>query len=407
MSHETPWSKRIEATGQFLLFNQLREQIEDAEIEHADLEAKVSYDRILKGVVRLFQNIQKLDLDLLSPQILQGIHGPLNNISAQVTSYISNKDVGHLTNAHAQLDALIQTFPYLFFATGVEVTDDYKSLLKSFSNTANGHLGAINKSKSEFEKSLGELNTQAASVKTEITQYQKELSTLRQENSTISSQQNETFIKSQQERDEDFQKTKTNTKKIMDTLMAEEEKTFSTTLLKFEKRADERVSKIQKKLDEAKKVFQNLGVVVQTGKYQEFADKESKMAGGLRIGAIVSLVLMFAGTIGVIFTAEQQQITWNLFLLRFITVATLSIPALYFAHESTRHRQKEHHYRKIQLELTSLTPFIEFFDEKTKKEIKRSLVEKYFGKEDMAPVDDDQLLKKKDLMEIISKIPTN
>lgn len=407
MSNKNQWSQRITENAQFKQISKVAEKLRDAEIEHPNLDAKVSFDRLLKGVSRLDCNIRSIDLDLLAPQVVQTIHGQFSALNTQASSYITNLNPAHINSAHSNLDALTQTYPFLFVSQGVETTAEYKEQLEDFNHSANGYLGALNKAKEKLNDSVNQLNTQATSFQKELAKYQQELSSLRQENTNISTQQNETFIKSQQERDEDYKQTKETIHEAVDIVVQEKSTLFKENLAHFEKRATAGVDEIQEKLEEAKRTFENLGVVVQTGKYQEFADKEGKVAGWLRIGAIIALILMFAGTVAVIISAEREQLPWNLFLLRFLTVATLSIPAFYFARESTRHRDKEHHYRKIQLELTSLTPFIEFFDVDSKKEIKRSLIEKYFGKEEAPAVNDDQMLTKKDLMELLTKIPTN
>lgn len=407
MSQESPFAQRIANSNQISIFDKIRSKMEESAIQHPDEVAELKFYRVLKGVVRAQENLRKLDLDLLEPRFLGNLHGHFKQIYAEVAAYSKTPAVANLDSANTHLDNAAQTFPFLFFADEVESSEEYKNLLDSYHEASRSYIKEMEATRDAFGKTVNETKTEAVELRKELGQQKEALSQLRQENAAISSQQNETFLASQRERDDEFKSLKETVMETVDGVIKDKEEQFKAKLSDFEKRANERVEKIQGMLDEARKTFQNLGVVVQTGKYQEFADKEAKVASWLRWGAIVSLALMFIGTLVVILTAEAAQITWNLFLLRFLTVATLSIPAFYLARESTRHREKEHRYRKIQLELTSLTPYLEFFDEAKKREIKEKLVEKYFGREEAEKVDNNQILTKKDLMKILENLPTN
>jgi ElaB/YqjD/DUF883 family membrane-anchored ribosome-binding protein len=407
MTEENQYSKRILDSKQFDLIERMHERMVTTEVEHLSPQAKENFDRLLKGVVKISNQLKRIDLDLLAPQFLQNVHANLKNINAELTGYFKTPSDAHLTNANQHLDTIAQTYPFLLLSQPLESSEDYKELIQSYSTTADTQIATIKKAKDTLKNDFESLKTNFVAQQKELDQAKEELSKLRSENSSITTQQNEVFISSQQQRDSEFKNIKNDIQENLDAVISTKEEEFEEKLNSFQKSADDKVSEIEAMLEKAKQTFQNLGVVVQTGKYQEFADKEARAAFWLRIGAIVSLAVMFVGTLWVIFKAEQDQLSWNLFLLRFLTVASLSILGYYFARESTRHRKKEHQYRRIQLELTSLTPYLEFFDEAKKKEIKEKLVEKYFGREEVEPVDDKQLLTKKDLMEIIAKIPTS
>lgn len=406
MSQESPFVQRIVNSNQISIFEKIRSKMEKAAIQHPDDIAELKYQRILKGLIRVQENLGNLDLDLLEPRFLGTLHSHFKAIYSEIAAYTKNPGVQHLDNANSHLDNAAQAYPFLFVSNKPESSEEFKSLLDSYHEASRSYIKSMEQTRDGFGKIVHETKAEAVELKKGLEQQKEALSKLRQENAAISSQQNETFLKSQQERDDEFKTLKETVMETVDGVIKEKEELFTARLSDFETQANERVEKIQSMLDDARKTFQNLGVVVQTGKYQEFADKEGKVASGLRWGAIISLVLMFSGTLWVIISAEREQLPWNLFLLRFLTVAALSIPAYYFARESTRHREKEHHYRKIQLELTSLTPFIEFFDDAKKREIKEKLVEKYFGREEADKVNDEQILTKKDLMEILAKLPT-
>ena len=64
----------------------------------------------------------------------------------------------------------------------------------------------------------------------------------------------------------------------------------------------------------------------------------------------------------------------------------LLIPALYAARESGKHRKIEREFRAVQLQISTLDPFISKLPDAKQKAIKEELVAKYFAG---PPADDD------------------
>ena len=79
--------------------------------------------------------------------------------------------------------------------------------------------------------------------------------------------------------------------------------------------------------------------------------------------------------------------------IRFAAALLFALPATYLARESTRHREEATRSRRIELELTSLGPFIEPLDADIKAELRKTLVDTYFGKafENEHPKDDSTI----------------
>lgn len=89
---------------------------------------------------------------------------------------------------------------------------------------------------------------------------------------------------------------------------------------------------------------------------------------------VMSGLLIYA-----IWDVSSANYDWIKSVIRIIAAAALSYPATYAARESSKHRKLETLNRKLELELASLTPFIELHSEEQKREIKSKLVDKYFG----------------------------
>ena len=99
---------------------------------------------------------------------------------------------------------------------------------------------------------------------------------------------------------------------------------------------------------------------------------------------------------------------WHKAIIRIIASAILIYPATYASRESSKHRKIENLNRKLELELSSISPFIEILDEAKKQEIKVKLVEKYFGNSTNIEIGEDRNENiSANMLETIVKLVTN
>ena len=87
-------------------------------------------------------------------------------------------------------------------------------------------------------------------------------------------------------------------------------------------------------------------------------------------------------------------------LARFAIAISISVPALYTARESARHRTNADRAKQVELELASLSPFLETLPDDEKDKIISQLTPKYFG---ILP-DDHKVESPVDITKIIEKL---
>ena len=149
---------------------------------------------------------------------------------------------------------------------------------------------------------------------------------------------------------------------------------------------------------QAAKIVQIVGNIGVTGNYQKREDRELWQANLWRwitlalftagvVMVTVNLVLNFKGTIDL-----------TALIARFAIAVTIALPALYTARESARHRTNADRAKQTELELASLSPFLEALDADKRKEIIGALAPSYFGQhveghEVKAPVSLDDVQK--------------
>jgi hypothetical protein len=158
--------------------------------------------------------------------------------------------------------------------------------------------------------------------------------------------------------------------------------------------------------NQSRRIFNLVGGAGIFGNYQQIANSESEQADLWR-SATLLIFLTGMGLAGATFYKFWNQTidseNWTGVVIRLFYAIAITVPALYTARESARHRTNADRARQTELELASLGPFIELMPEDKKTGIREELTKHYFGKtveqhEVKAPVDSEML---KGIAEII------
>lgn len=206
-----------------------------------------------------------------TPAILASIQG-LNQINAnfqgvvnEITSFISNKNPGHLVNAASQIDQSILPLLWSFSPQLQKV--DQNLISEIFENIRNASLITINNLKQE-ETSLTE---KISTLSQEIVTQQSRLETLSEsiaaqkaEALAVTAQVQKEYADTEAKRNADFIN-------IIETFKAafnsyQEESKIKTTHL---------ITSLETSRDEAAKIAQVVGNIGVTGNYKKIADNES------------------------------------------------------------------------------------------------------------------------------------
>ncbi|PNQ58945.1 hypothetical protein C1141_12710, partial [Vibrio agarivorans] len=118
------------------------------------------------------------------------------------------------------------------------------------------------------------------------------------------------------------------------------------------------------------------------------ADKEQKAADWLRIIGVSGLILVIGFSIYLFnsflgFFGEAQEtdskLTFQWFLIRFLTITLLTTPFIYLLKESASHRTKENVYRQRGTQLSSIGAYLSELSIKERAELKRDLAKNFFS----------------------------
>ncbi len=143
------------------------------------------------------------------------------------------------------------------------------------------------------------------------------------------------------------------------------------------------------KLEDAKRIVGLIGNTGMTGHYQKVANNNKRAAEILRVLALLFFVGLVAGVSWVVSGIGADNFSWEVAVFRVLVVATFLAPALYCARESNKHREEEHHNRRIELELASIEPYLDKLPEEKAQQIIEQLASQYFGNHSNIEIDSD------------------
>ncbi|HLO58626.1 MAG TPA: hypothetical protein VK179_07780 [Bacteroidales bacterium] len=371
----------------FTLIGQLTERLSQDEVK-----SKIELEKLnfFQSAVKFINDRLKITIPvLLQISELNNISSEMQNGLNQINTFLGNNNIGHLNNAENNfISALtrIRNVPLPFSKSEFNFT---KSIL-SFESIVKSKLSEVENENIKLKEELKIIQDNLLSKQNEINKISEILTSKTNEiNNLISTfQTNYENIKNTAnqnfENDRKSYRTEINTDRdVFKKEIAQDREDLKSKvelkIQKIDKDTTNMVENIRIKLEEAKKLVNVIGNVGVTGNYQNIANQHRTQANFWRILAIVFMTILSGLLIYAIWDVSSANYDWIKSIIRIIAAAALSYPATYAARESSKHRKLETINRKLELELASLTPFIEMHTDDQKREIKSKLVEKYFG----------------------------
>ena len=309
---------------------------------------------------------------------LNAVSVEFENALTQINAYIGNNNVGHIPNAVNNINSAltyIKNFPIPYAKGDLNFS---KSIVQ-FQKTVEEKLTQTENQKNELETKIEALKLDLESKQNELNQIETKISTKEKEIESLTT---------------NFQSQFDTSNTAFSKQVADDRATFraeiDTDRKKIKIDTDEIIKDLERKLNDANKLVNVIGNVGVTGNYQIIANEHKKTADNWRTIAIIFMCILSGLLIFSIWKIGDIDYDWHKAIIRIIASAILIYPATYASRESGKHRKIENLNRKLELELSSISPFIEILDETKKQEIKAKLVEKYFGNNTSLDCDGDK-----------------
>lgn len=313
--------------------------------------------------------VQKTDLD--------NIHNYFNSSISELNHFLSNQNPGHLSNITSYLNA---SLPYVNnLPIPIKGKFDFSRKISGFETLLSEKFEVLLAENNKNIEQLNEVNELIKEKEDKLKELEELISLKENELENINSSFNTEFenirdthnSKFDQEIEEIKSQFETVRRDLIDEIDKQKDVISNDT--------SSLITELETKLSDAKRIVNIIGNIGVTGNYQKIADYHKKQANMWRWIALFFMVLLTGLLIYTIYHITGHEFNWRVALVRIVAFSALLYPATYASKEASKHRELENSNRKFELELASISPFIELLPEEKKQEIKEKLVDKFFG----------------------------
>jgi hypothetical protein len=358
------------------LMERLNSLVHSAELTDPDLLSSEMVAASLQSVSTIL-GLARVQMERTPAQLVSGyglaqLQNGFQTVFNELSAFQSNKNLGHLQNAKAQVEQAVMPYLWAFASIGEE--SGLAPLSETISQLSIAASASIKKIVEQRDANL----EQTAALARQLQDASLRLEAL-------------TEAVAQQKADA------ATTVAVLQKQYAEQESEraniFESMLKKFSGDFEEMhiaateaqvnlLASLQASQDQAAQIVQVVGNIGVTGNFQKIANTESGQANLWRWITVAFFGFGIAIAIATFYKFWDQPFTpenaWSV-LIRLMYAIAIAAPAWYTARESARHRTNADRARQTELELASLGPFIELMPDDKKHQIREELTKRYFG----------------------------
>ncbi|MEX2398565.1 MAG: hypothetical protein WD432_00735, partial [Candidatus Saccharimonadales bacterium] len=354
---------------------------------HSDVSAFIS-----QAIDYIRGRLALVDITLAQTTRLDVLNKALVEADNQLSTYRSNNSVGHLENVRKQIWGALDNLSFIPIADDKDQLSQVGKVLHEFRKSIVKTEADLDARVVEFTERVGILGEHIVSLESQSEEIKNELKNLKERSDNVVAEFQEQFSRSQAERQSSFNSTAVQQTEQFEKMITEASDQLDEKIDGFESIAAKIEIELINHSVKAQSLVQLISDVAITGGYANAAAQESKSARNMRVGAILTMIVMIA--LVSVFTYQllrEPQLAWWAILARYAIVLVLLVPAAYLANESRNHRRSADKNRRYQLELTALDPYISDLDKPTQAALKTELAKRYFGKDSETSVSKEEI----------------
>ena len=351
--------------------------------EDDPIENIIEIRRLDKMINFIKDNIDAIDPEILpinqSVSVFNNINQQIQNVNAHLNRYVSNGTIGELQNANSYIDNAAAQMINLNYIKTKSTAKAIANSTKRYNEKTEELLISQNNIIKDFKEEREELISEIEAVKELNNNLKDIIDEMKEDIEGKYEDYKSEFDEYKELKDGELDGKIKSIRTEYDTLDENLNEKFEEKIESIDENVSEYIESLEEKKNKASEILQIIGNIGVTGDFQNNAINEKKNADYLRVFALIFMVLAVGGAITIIFLAQAKDFDWQYLLLKLLTTTTLTIPATYAAKESSKHRQMERRYRKMQLELATIDPFIDDLPNDKQIELKTELTSKIFG----------------------------
>jgi hypothetical protein len=310
------------------------------------------------------------------------VQAHLPNIANEVTNFVSNDNVAHLSNAQNYADQALN-------AVGAWPTNSLKGgaaaqankVFAEFRESADEALSALRASNVELRSQLTDQqavhDSAVAAVKAELAGLSSKITSDEARLDTALTTNNEVFTTKQTEREEKFKAFVEEQGAALKNLAAQDLQEISDRLTS----ATERYEEIDALREGTEKVAGLASADILAGKYSEYSEQQWKWGVGANVLGFITLAIGIGLVVKTVSSVTaDERITWQYTALKLgITLTIVAASAVAFRLGGT-FLSRSSANKRTELELRAIGPFFaDIDDEVAVRDAKKAFVERSFG----------------------------
>lgn len=379
-------------------------------------DAITEIERIRQIITYTQELLDNCDPNFLNTSHLESIANGILNTNSNLQSYKSSQNETYLQHANNQLDNILSSYSYFLRALIPQDIEGTRKSIISFRASVTAHLrnteeefNKIKTVKSELEQGLQQVSStvdiQKSRLDTAIAEYQNQFSQAEEA-------RREQFSQAEATRSENFSTNEEQRKKIVDENEVVRSTVYSQEMRKhtelFEQMSDSLKDAIRLSIEDFQKTkveleeefvvmaqtylevmekyknqaAQNLNMISvssMAGGYKKVADEEGKSRVLWRRTTMAAMILLVGTSVWSFLYPFEDGTLWTEIARRIFVAGTFATVAGYSARQAKIHLIAERRYRKMELELTALNPYLAELDDSKRKEVLEKLAGTFFG----------------------------
>jgi len=352
-----------------------------------------AFNRLTLVTALAFAYLKGLNPQLTPRRFLDRMHTPVTNIRSCLQQFLNNHNAGNLTQANAYADELLTVLPN---GALIPSQETFNGIVSELQRNMASMVDGLTSTTTRYSDTVKKLNDSAGSLQKRLDQQNAEINSSKERlDNAIAAFQSQFSESEQSRRDrstkaENEQHEKLNIfrdhvtaqiKNFIDKKTSE----VQAVLGGFEGQAKKAIDDLDARKKQAADLVQLTANITVTGDYSERADQERRAANFWRWVTIALMGILVVGAIVIVeLSLRCDSIDWKMLLFRYATAVILVLPAAYAMNESSRHRKMELRYRRMQLELASIDPFLETLPKEKRDELKQTLAGRMFAQPEPA-----------------------
>jgi len=398
------WRKQYDEHPLHKELEKLNTLINTATLKTTDQAILDAFNRLVIVIKACTAFVRALSPECTVKGFLDGLWAPLDQVRQQIEVFVKNENLSNLQQANSQLDQLVQRMPPFALpetaALQAEAVSSFskslESLIASVATQSQQAAEALTKVEARTGYIEQKLVQQEVTIETQKGRLDKAIADFQKQFSDSEAARRKQIEETERNFNTQFQKLKDDLGKEIRDLVQQQKDAMALISQQLTDQGKKIIAEMEAKKDAAAKVLNVSTNVAVTGNYGKYASHEKIEAELFRGVALVFMCALIYGAFKTIEVALVQAIDWKLLAVRTITTLTLAIPAFYAVRESNKHRIAEYRYRKMQLELSSIDPYLELLDKPQRDKIKEKLSDRFFAqpeiKDETTNVDAGSLL---------------